>query len=137
MNLIIDLATNEEGPEIGKLAEPNGFNPEYVDWSNVAPWWLVAKENEKIVGAIQVIPSKPMGRLEMLIFDTTLNSHARGRVMRALLEQGIGTLRLGGCWPITGFVPFEHKSYKRLLKKRGAKVDGSGNMIVFQGRRAA
>ena len=40
-----------------------------MDWSEVYPFWLVA-EDEKIVGALQIILAKPIGWLEMLVLDT-------------------------------------------------------------------
>ena len=127
---MIRMATNADGPTIGRLAQENGFDVEGLDWSDIEPYWLVAENGHGVVGAIQVAPGKPCGRLEMLAIDPKLEGFERGRVVKALLDQGYATLAVGGAQFALGLIPFELKSYKRVLKKRAAVVVASGNLMA-------
>lgn len=126
---MIRLATNADGPRIGELAEQNGFIKD-LDWTDIEPYWLVVENGRGVVGAVQVAPGKPCGRLEMLSTDPALERFERGRVVKALLDQGYATLTMGGAQIALGLIPFGLKSYKRVLKKRGAMVVTSGNLMA-------
>ena len=124
----IRLAKNEDGPHIGELAKQSGFTVG-VDWSEVHPFWLVA-EDDKIVGAIQIILAKPMGWLEMLVLDPDLTQLARARVVKRLASAGMTALKRFGAQIVMFSVPFEEKTYKKILKKRGAVVTSSGSVLA-------
>ena len=124
---MIRLARNEDGPRISDLV----FQPLDLDWSDVYPYWLVYEKDGDIVGCLNVSLSKPIGRLDFLGLDDSLNSHARGKVVRELVFQGIATLKADGSQACLSVIPFELKSYKRILKKHfNAIVAGQGNMIM-------
>ena len=124
---MIRLARNEDGPRISDLV----FVPIDLDWSDIYPYWLVAEKDGKVVGCLNVAASKPIGMLDFLGLDESLSSHARGKVVRELVFQGIATLKAGGSQACLSVVPFELKSYKRVLKKHfNAVVAGQGNMIM-------
>lgn len=124
----IRLAQNEDGPRIGEIARHSGFTVD-MDWSEVHPFWLVA-EDERIVGAVQVILAKPIGWLEMLVLDPDLTPLARARVVKHLASAGMTALKRFGAQIVMFSVPFEEKSYKKALKKRGAVVTSSGNVLA-------
>jgi hypothetical protein len=124
----IRLAKNEDGPRIGDLARQTGFSID-LDWSEVHPFWLVA-EDDKIVGAIQIILAKPIGWLEMLVLDPDLTQLARARVVKRLASAGMTALKRFGSQIVMFSVPFEEKAYKKALKKRGAVVTSSGNVLA-------
>ena len=140
----IRLATNADGPEIGNLVWRGGFRVDGIDWSEVEPYWLVAevsrqpsavsrqeiKNGAKIVGCLQVLPGKPIGRLEFLVVDEALGHRERATIARDLGIQGYATLKLAGAQAASNLVDFKNKSLKRILKKRGARVMGSGNMFL-------
>ena len=125
----IRLAQDADGPRIGELAKFSGFTVDGLDWSEVHPFWLVA-EDEKIVGALQIILAKPIGWLEMLVLDPELTELARARVVRKLASAGMTALKGFGAQLVMGSVPHELKSYKKALKKRGAVVCSSGNVLA-------
>ncbi len=125
----IRLAQNEDGPRIGELARHSGFTVDGLDWSEVHPFWLVA-EDEKITGALQVILAKPIGWLEMLVLDPDLSHLARARVVRKLGTAGMTALKGFGAQVAMFSVPYEEKSYKKVLKRRGAVVASSGNVLA-------
>lgn len=127
----IRLATNEDGPRIRELQVASGQAWEGLDWSDIYPYWLVAEKGGNIVGCLNVAMSKPIGRLDLLAIDESLSPHAGGKAVRGLIMQGIATLKAGGVGASLSVVPFELKSYKRILKKHfNAIVAGQGNMII-------
>ena len=126
--MIIRVAKNQDGSRIGQLAQQSGFAVD-MDWSEVHPFWLVA-EDEKIVGALQIILAKPIGWLEMLVLDPNLTPLARARVVKRLASAGMTALKRFGSQIVMFSVPFEEKAYKKILKKRGAVVTSSGNVLA-------
>ncbi len=127
---MIRLATNADGPQIGELVLVAGFDVHGLDWSNIEPYWLVADEDDEVVGCVQVLPGLPIGRLELLALDEDLTHRQQAVIVRDLLEHGAATLTLGGAQLAAGLIPFTHKTYKRILKKRGCVVIATGNMLA-------
>lgn len=123
----IDFATNE-GEAIGELVKSNGFTIP-VDWSEV-PGWLVSKDKDKVIGCVQVLVGKPIGRVEMLATDTTLNSLKRAQVAWRLIVAASAVLNMNGSQYASMMILFENKHFKRLLKKRGAWTIGQGNIMI-------
>lgn len=127
----IRVATNEEGPIVGKLIYENGLTIEGLNWSDISPYWLVAIVSGEIVGAIQTLPGKPFGRIEILSVKQDLEPLVRARVVGDLLENAVAVIRMFGGQVASGLIPFRHKYYKKVLKKRGGLVLDSGNIIYM------
>lgn len=124
---MIRLASNEDADRIRELLS----SKIELDWTDIYPYWLVAEREGKIVGCINVALSKPIGILDQLAVDSSLNSHARGKVVRALILQGLGTLKAAGASASISMIPFELKSFKRVLKKHfGSVIVNQGNIIL-------
>ncbi len=126
----VRVATNEDGPRIGELAASSGFAIEGIDWSRVHPFWLVAERDKTVIGALQIILSCPIGWLEMLSIDPELSHIQRAKTTKLLVESGLLSLKRFGAQVAMWSVPFELKSYKKILKKRGAVVTSSGNVLA-------
>ena len=130
MKPALRIAENADGKQIGELAWAAGFTVEGVNWEDVYPYWLVAELHGGIVGAIQVLPGKPVGRLEMLCVDKSLRKRDRGAVVMALLYQALAVLELHGSQLASGFLPTEMQSYARVIAKRGAWSVGYGELLL-------
>ena len=126
----IRLATDEDGPEIGNLVWQGGFRVDGIDWTDIGPYWLVAENGAGIVGCIQVCPGKPIGRAEFLSVDEKLTHREQAVISKALVIQGCATLSLWGSQAASSMVSFKNKGFKRILKRRGARVMSSGNMFL-------
>lgn len=123
----IRLAVNNDAQRIKELADKGAD----LDWSDIYPYWLVAEKDGVVVGCLNVALSKPIGILDQLAIDESLNPHARARAVKALIEQGRATLRAAGASASISLIPFELRSYKRALKKHfGAEVVNQGNVIM-------
>jgi len=126
-------ATNADGPIIKELCLLSGFvGLGDIDFSEVAPHWLVASKNDdpRVVGAIEVLLGKPIGRLELMCFDPTLQHIERAKVMQQLIINGMATLQIYGSSMVSGLIPFNMKGYKRIFKNRGGVVLTQGNMMA-------
>ena len=128
----IRLATDDDGPRIGELARASGFGVEGIDWSRVHPFWLVATppRDERVVGTIQIILSRPIGWLEMLSLDPQLSTREQAMAVKALVERGMLSLKVFGAQLAMGVAPSEMPGYQRILEKRGAVDTGSGQTMA-------
>ena len=130
--IVVDFASPADVDELLRLLGEAGFRSlDGMDWSGMYPFWLMAKIEMEAVGCVQICPSKPMGYVEFLSLDKTLVGTMRARVFKRLYAMATGILKDQGCQAGAGMVPFDLKSYKRILKKRGARVTGQGNMMVM------
>lgn len=128
----IRLAENSEGQIVKSLAGSNGFDAVEMDWSDIYPYWLVAEFEDEIIGTVQVCPSRPIGRLEMLHVIPEIKNGLRRIAVTMLLIAGVETLKSHGAQVVSGVIPFDLKSYKRFLKKRGAVSAGVGNIMLWR-----
>ena len=126
----IRLATDADGTAVGDLVWRGGFRVDGIDWTDLGSYWLVAENGVGIVGCLQVLPGKPIGRLEFLVVDEELTHRERATISRDLSIQGYATLKLAGAQAASNLVDFKNKSLKRILKRRGARVMASGNMFI-------
>ncbi len=126
----IRLAKDDDGQRIGELARASGFAIEGIDWSSVYPHWLVAEHKGELVGAIQVILSKPVGWLEILSVDPDLPHRKKALAVKELTNYGMLSLKAFGSQLVMGVIPNELESYQRVVLKRGFVDNGAGNTFV-------
>ena len=126
----IRMAQDDDGETIHELVTGAGFSIDDLDWSRVYPHWLVAENGAGVVGCVQVCPSLPVGRLEMMGTSKALSNSQRAKTVKALLLYGAATLQQAGAGLAMGVIPFEMRSYTRILKRRGAVVVNRGNIIA-------
>lgn len=133
----VRMATNADGPQIMVLLCSAGLDVsgmDFIDWHDIYPYWLVAEQAERgaasIVGCIQVAISKPIGYMELLSVDRRLPKPQQALLVKALCYAAMGTIKRSGAVLSSGMVTFDDKSWKNILKRRGAVVLASGNKFV-------
>ena len=127
----IGLASNDDGSRLRELSKQAGFlSADDLDWSDIYPYWLVARIKGEVMGCIQIAMSKPVGYAEMLNIDQSVGHKSRVLMVKELVLQANATLARGGASMVFGMIPFELKSYKKILKKHGAVVVASGNVLA-------
>lgn len=128
---IITMAENIDGEKIGELVKSNGFNID-VDWSNIHPFWLKATYKDEIIGCVQVLHGRPIGRIEMLAVKETLKHTQKAQLAWRLGVAGMAILHSGGAELACAVVPFTNKYLKNAIKKRGGKISTQGNIIFMR-----
>jgi len=68
----------------------------------------------------------------MLHVEPEIRNGLRRIAVSMLLISGVETLKGNGAQIVSGIVPFEMKSYKRFLKKRGAVTAVTGNLMMWK-----
>lgn len=126
----VRLATNSEGTRILELLTHAGFKVDGLDWSKIAPFWLVAEMNGQVLGCIQVCLGLPIGRAELLAVDPNVTHVLRALLVKRLIYGALSTIKASGAQAATSLVPFEMKSYKKILKKMGCVSMGAGNEMA-------
>jgi hypothetical protein len=127
--LSVRMATAADGPLIGSMVQTD-WRIEGVDWSACGANWLVAEIDGEVKGCIELLPGQPLGRLEFLGLMPGLSSRLSGRIVRALLHQGVGTLKLAGSQAVSSIVPHSMSSYGRALTRRGCVSIGDGDIVM-------
>lgn len=101
------------------------------DWAGIYPYWLVAEHEDRVIGAVQIMHGRPVGRLEFLGLDPTLSHRRRAEAVYRLAHAGIATLRENGSVRVSTCVSFEDKAYKKILKRHfGGAVAYQANVII-------
>jgi hypothetical protein len=128
----VRLARNEDGGSIGSLVTRNGFyfDDFDIDWTEIYPHWVVAEINGIIVGALQVCPGKPLGRLELFCTEPRLRPRHRVKVLRGLSSAGEAALLAQGSQIASGVIPFTMKSYRNIAEKHGWAKLATGNLMA-------
>lgn len=113
----IRLALDEAGPEIGKLLAENGVVLPGVTWGKVFPHWLIATAGDQVIGCLQIMPVKPIGRCEFLYVRKSAGFKERAIAIRKLMVQGIATCHAAGCAYVAGVVDLRNKKFENVLAK--------------------
>lgn len=130
-NITVRLAKNEEGPQLERLLLGMQFGLEGLDWSDIEPYWLVAEDEGRIIGCVQIILGKPMGWLEFLSVAQDLGKKRKAIVVRELaVNQGPALLKGFGAQVAMGTVPDELQSYIEVLVNRGIRNTGHGFVMA-------
>ena len=129
-NVIVTLAGNGDAEDVQRLVLAAGFEVPGLTWGNLYPHWLVAKIDDEIVGCMEVLLGRPIGRLEVLSLDQDLDKREHATVLHSLVIQGLVTLRQYGAELVASMIPFEDKAWKKALVKRGGVITSSGHILV-------
>lgn len=130
MKPTIRVSRDADGERIHELLQGMGFSIDGVDWSTVGSYWLIAEVEDRVVGCIQFIAGKPVAWVELLAYDQSLGHVMQAKVVKALVENAVGAAGMFGAGALMGSIPFEMKSYKRVVKRRGGVMVSSGNIFA-------
>ena len=126
------VETPDEGEQIRGLVAQTGMDLADLpieSWHNLFPYWIAAKRGDTVLGAVQCTPGRPVGRLELMCVEKELGDRERGRIVRALITQGMRVLQAQGSLVMTAMVSHQDKGFKRAMKKRGFKVLLTGSTL--------
>ena len=125
--MIVRLATPDDEPFLAGFID---FGDIEVEWAGAHESWLVAEEDDELLGAIQVTPSKPIGHIEFLTVKKSLASRKRFEISMSLSEGARLCLVANGTPNARVMVEFENTMMKKLLKKYfNGSVVNQGNLV--------
>lgn len=126
------LAINADGPAMARLASASGYTFEgfEIDWSQIEPYWLVVEFEGEIVGGVQVLPGKPVGRVEILLMHPDLPFKRRVNTYRLLAWGALQALKASGSQLAAGMFPVELPDYQRFAERRGWRRVASGELLM-------
>lgn len=131
----IRLATDEDGPKIGQLYKECDWPDHGADWTvpDIGKWWIVAELEGKMVGAMQMIASKPFGYIgDILVHpeerDRTFQS--LGSLARLFFLTAMAVLRQAGVEIFMGIVADSQPEFKDVLCRHGAVKLGHYELLA-------
>lgn len=138
------LATDADGPAIGKVFAASAYNDLGVDWhaANVANGWLVADCEGEVVGALQLCAGQPYGFLGDCVVlpafrGRDAEGHGRpgkpGQVTLTLYALALKALADTGTQVVLGVT--NKASLKRLLVRYGGISLGLTELFAKETRR--
>lgn len=128
----IAIAGAEHGPAIRRLIKVDQIEGlEHLDWSNLGGQWLVVLKGEgKVVGCIQVLPGKPIGRVDFMVLDDSLTQRERAEATSMLISQVSLLLRMAGVGAMISVVPDDPDGWPVVLERRGWVPVADGVMMI-------
>ena len=131
----VRLCMPYEGPRIAEWikgkpifdVERHGVS---FDWTKEVCSWLIAEQDGKLIGVVLLLPGPPLGMFENLVLGPECSKAIKSRVVAMFLEMGYEIFRSLGCSAACCFIPDAHDAWRKMLRKRGAKVAYRGEMLV-------
>jgi hypothetical protein len=130
----VGLAEDDMGPALGKFLNENGmdFGGHPLKWDKVYPYWSVAiREDGEILGAMNIVHSLPVGRLELLVYKQDLSDEVRRQIIHELSILGIATLVANGSALGAGTVSESDPRFLGWLEARGATTAMTDGHILL------
>ena len=132
-DITVRMRDEGDGPDFFAIA-PEGWRSSPLRWEDLGDNWLVAEARGHIIGFIQFLLGRPVGRLEHLIVAAQrLDAREKHNVMLALNQAGLVALQATGSFGASTFVPADQPELKRLWsKKLGGRVARHGCIMVTE-----
>ena len=131
----IRVATDGDGPAIGRLFAAAQY-PDYgVDWSalGIGKWWIVAERDGQVVGATQVILSKPFAYLGEIVIARDERSETAGEfgeLAQRLFATAFAMVRASGADIVRGWVHSSRGGMGSLLERYGGHAT-PGTFLLY------
>jgi N-acetylglutamate synthase-like GNAT family acetyltransferase len=101
-----------------------------IDWHDLEPNWLVAEHKGTVLGCIQVVPAKPIGRMEVLAVDPDLGLITRGVVVKMLTDHAVAMNKMYGAQAVSSLIPSSEADYFHHALERGWIELDEGSIVM-------
>lgn len=129
--LELKLAQPEHGEAIRRLVKADLLEGlEHLDWTNLGGQWLVVMKADAVVGCIQVLPGKPIGRVDFMVLDDSLTHREKSEATSMLIQQVTMLLRMAGVGAMISVVPDDPDGWPVVLERRGWVPIADGMMMI-------
>lgn len=131
-NVSIRLAKRDEGLELYRLYLASGKSPlPDVDWSrDPTPYWLIAEADGERVGCINVCPSKPIARIDLLCIIPWTSHRIKAIATRDLMLTALATCREMGAQAVAGTIDMNQPGYEMMMSHRGGVKWFDGRVFI-------
>lgn len=128
----IRLAQNEDAKEVKRLVCMlcSSGQLDDVPFDNIYPHWIVVEKAGQIVACAELRMSRPIASIENLSTDDSLTHRDRARATVAMFDYATEICRKYGSQLMSGMIPFERKSWKKVAKRHGGVVFFSGSTFL-------
>jgi len=129
----VRMAKNDDGPAIKRIVDAIGafqFANFELDWSDIEPGWLVGEHGGRIIAAIQVLPGKPIGRIECLLVDPELGLMMRAVATRTMTDHAIAAIHMHGAQAVSSLIPSWLPSYMNISLRNGWRELDEGSIVM-------
>jgi len=132
----VGLAKDDMGPELGAFLEEcgMGFGGHALEWNRVYPYWAVAVDNDgDIIGAVNIVHSVPVGRLEQLTYRKDTEKGLRVQLLHELVILGMAALAANGSELLAGTISGSDEPHLDWWKRRGAVTSiRDGHILLME-----
>lgn len=129
--IAIRLASPQEGPLVKQLVQQGGGPAwEWLDWSQVYPYWLIGEVDGQPKGTIMVHPGVPFGRMEYLALSPSLSTKDKARLCRDLSYAGIASCKQMGSQAVVSNIDSGDASWRHIAQRRGWISTGEGSYMM-------
>jgi hypothetical protein len=132
-NIQVRMAKNSDGDAVAALMDQSGsfqFDDWTIDWSDLDPTWLVAECDGKILGCVQSLPAKPIGRIEILCVDMSIEIDERRQIWLDLYRHAIAMHVMFGSQAVLCMISYLNTPMVHGAEKHGWIKTDEGFMFI-------
>lgn len=146
----IRLASDADGPAIGRLFQACLVQDQGVDWTQpgIGNWWILAETPDGALrGAVQIVASKPFGYIGEILVHPAERGRNRngdgsmgrnlGALAATLFYASLHLLREAGVEIVRGTVAEENAALRGVLRRHGATDVGRFHLLATRLREGA
>ena len=127
----IRLAQPDEGPLVGRMVRLYGGPQwDWLDWSQVYPYWLIGEVRGVPRGTVMAAPGVPFGRMECLCVDPTLPHRQKALLVRQLSYAGIASCQQMGSQAVFSTINRLDEGWNHIAQARGWVPMDEGTLLV-------
>lgn len=127
--MIIRVGTPNDGPAIERLLKIGGTELPGIQWEDNYPFWVVAEKNEKIIGCMQIMGSRPVAHGAFFVVHP---DHRNSSAAWKIYQYALSNLRAMGIAAISFFVDEDNQSYKDMIERHGSEVITTRGFIYYR-----
>lgn len=129
--ITIRVAQPHEGVVVKELYEAcGGAHGDYLDWSEVFPYWLIGDVDGIPSGIVMAGPGKPFGRVDFLYTIPSLSKRHKALLSRDLGFAAAETCRRLGASAVVSTIRLDEPSWKKIAQKRGWVPMCDGTFLI-------
>jgi hypothetical protein len=125
------LAHPDEGSVVRQIVvDGGGPTWDWLDWSQVYPYWLIGEVDGVARGVIMASPGKPFGRAEYLCLDPSLPHRQKALLAKQLSYGAVAQCMMWGSQCVNSEIATHDTAWAKIAEKRGWVQVGTGTSYM-------